>query len=79
MPSRMQAASYIWREAFLAFWSSARRSLTFASSSSISRSSSSDLLPGHGKRILVELSLLVAEAHRLLFLRIARPSGRLIA
>src|SRR4029077_3705389 len=36
------------------------------------------LLPGHGERILVELSLLVAEAHRFLFLRIARPSGRLM-
>ena len=43
MPRRMQAASYIWRAAFCAFCSSARRSFTLASSSWIWPSSSADL------------------------------------
>src|SRR5207247_10921846 len=40
IPRRMHAASYIWRAAFCAFCSSARRSLTFASSCWICSSSS---------------------------------------
>src|SRR6185295_10393732 len=36
------------------------------------------LLPGHGERILVELSLLVVEAHRLLFPPNRRAGGRSI-